>query len=121
MLAPSEIANYAYQSAQEVQTCEFDMTMIVNMSVEEAGEVVEVRLVMDGDFAVHNEAKQMKMIFIIIAEVPGQPTEQMTMEMYLLDDILYGRVEAPGEPAGWQSEKAPPGPLGEHANDSVTN
>lgn len=108
VLVPSEIANYAYQSAQEVQTCEFDMTMIINMSVEEAGEVVEVRLVMDSDFALDNEAKAMKAIFIIIAEVPGQPTEQMTMEMYLLDDILYGRVEAPGEPAGWQREKVPP-------------
>ena len=110
VLEPHEIANYAFQAIQESQCLQYDMTMVINVGVEQAGELVTSRMVYDMVCAIDNEAKprKAKMILNKMTEEPPQSAEQTTAEMYLAGDTVYIRADAPEEPVGWQSEKALP-------------
>jgi len=110
VLEPHEIVDYAFQAIQESQYLQYDMTMVINVGVEQAGELATSRMVYDMVCAIDNEAKprKAKMILNKMTEEPPQSAEQTTVEMYLAGDTVYIRADAPEEPVGWQSEKALP-------------
>ncbi len=91
-------------AAQEVKTCTFDMTMKINTRIECADASKVMRINLDGTFDIDNVAKKMKAVIDVVMEEIGVEVEQATLELYVLDNKQYTKLDQPGIPSHWQVE-----------------
>ncbi len=91
-------------AAQEVKTCTFDMTMKINTRIECADASKVMRINLDGTFDIDNVAKKMKAVINVVMEEVGVEVEQATLELYVLDNKQYTKLDQPGIPSHWQVE-----------------
>ena len=91
-------------ASQEVKTCTFDMSMKINTIIASADSSKVMRIKLDGVFDIDNVAKKMKAIIDVVMEEVGVEVEQATLELYVLDNKRYTKLNQPGIPSHWQVE-----------------
>lgn len=84
-----------------LNTCQFDMDMLVEMQVTMEGETSELTMTADAEGAIDEPGKKMYLDMDMIMTMAGEQDLEMSMEMYLVEDWMYMKVEVPGEPSMW--------------------
>ena len=103
-----EIVELAQESWKDVRTYQAEASITMNMSAKSEDEVAEMNISMNYDMIVDYEAEKMKADITMTLESTEEGKEEGTIEMYLIGDTAYVKVEAPGEPTGWQKETVDP-------------
>ena len=98
------IVGKTLDASQEVKTCTFDMSMKINTIIASADSSKVMRIKLDGVFDIDNVAKKMKAIIDVVMEEVGVEVEQATLELYVLDNKQYTKLDQPGIPSHWQVE-----------------
>lgn len=101
------IVEDAIAADAELDTCQFDLDMTMDMRVTMMGETVEGTMTMDAEGAIDELNEKMYMDMVMIMKMTGEPDTDMSMERYIVDDWMYMSMTVPGEPTGWT--KAPMG------------
>ena len=104
----TEITRLVQESWQELKTYQVESVLSMNMLAESEEEVTEANINMNYDLIVDNEAERMKAVIIMTIEGTEEGEEEVAMEMYLVGNTAYAKVEVPGEPAVWQKETVGP-------------
>jgi len=99
------IVEKVLDACQEVETCTFNMIMIINTSIECVDAWKAMRMKLDGVFNVDNVAKKMKAVIYITMEELGVDLEKTTIELYILGDKQYTNAKQTGAPSYWQVEE----------------
>jgi len=92
----------------DIRTCEFEMDMTMDMAAEYEGETVEMTTVADSTGLLDLENRQMMMDTTMSMTMPGLEME-MIMEVYLMGDMMYMFMEAPGMEPMWAKSEMPEG------------
>jgi len=101
-----EIVDGVIGALDDVTTCEFEMDMTMDVAAEYEGETVEMTTVTDSSGVLDLENREMMMDTTMNMTIPGLDME-MTMELYLMGNMMYMYMEAPGmEPMWAKSEMA---------------
>lgn len=98
------IVGKTLDASQEVKTCTFDMSMKMNTIIASADSSKVMKIKLDGVFDIDNVAKKMKAIIDVVMEEVGVEVEQATLELYVLDNKQYTKLDQPGIPSHWQVE-----------------
>ncbi len=98
------IVGKTLDASQKVKTCTFDMSMKINTIIASADSSKVTRIKLDGVFDIDNVAKKMKAIIDVVMEEVGVGVEQATLELYVLDNKQYTKLDQPGIPSHWQVE-----------------
>jgi len=98
------IVGKTLDASQKVKTCTFDMSMKINTIIASADSSKVMRIKLDGVFDIDNVAKKMKAIIDVVMEEVGVEVEQATLELYVLDNKQYTKLDQPGIPSHWQVE-----------------
>lgn len=98
------IVGKTLDASQEVKTCTFDMSMKINTIIASADSSKVMKIKLDGVFDIDNVAKKMKAIIDVVMEEVGVEVEQATLELYVLDNKQYTKLDQPGIPSHWQVE-----------------
>ncbi|MBA7672165.1 hypothetical protein ES703_80339 [subsurface metagenome] len=98
------IVGKTLDASQKVKTCTFDMSMKINTIIASADSSKVMRIKLDGVFDIDNVAKKMKAIIDVVMEEVGVEVEQATLELYVLDNKRYTKLDQPGIPSHWQVE-----------------
>lgn len=96
------IVEKTLDASQEVKTCTFDMSMKMNTIIASADSSKVMKIKLDGVFDIDNVAKKMKAIIDVVMEEVGVDVEQATLELYVLDNKQYIKLDQPGIPSHWQ-------------------
>lgn len=98
------IVGKTLDASQAVKTCTFDMSMKINTIIASADSSKVMKIKLDGVFDIDNVAKKMKAIIDVVMEEVGVEVEQATLELYVLDNKQYTKLDQPGIPSHWQVE-----------------
>ena len=98
------IVGKTLDASQEVKTCTFNMIMKMNTIIASADSSKVMKIKLDGVFDIDNVAKKMKAIIDVVMEEVGVEVEQATLELYVLDNKQYTKLDQPGIPSHWQVE-----------------
>lgn len=98
------IVGKTLDASQAVKTCTFDMSMKMNTIIASADSSKVMKIKLDGVFDIDNVAKKMKAIIDVVIEEVGVEVEQATLELYVLDNKQYTKLDQPGIPSHWQVE-----------------
>lgn len=89
------ITDQAISANAGIDTYRFDMVM----TMEEETSKVKMTSQMSG--AIDEPSEKMYMDMDMIMEMPGEEDMEISMEMYLVEDWMYMKMEVPGEPPIW--------------------
>ncbi len=99
--AAEQIRDEAISAGADIATCQFDMDMTMDLRMAMGGETIEITMSVDGEGAIDEPGQKMYMHMDMFMEVPGEEDMQVSMEMYLVEDWVYMKMEMPGEPPTW--------------------
>lgn len=104
-----EIVDGAIESFDKIKTYQFDMIMTMDMAGEVEGEALEQTVTMDNSGTLDLENVQMKADLSIDTNMvaPEEGEMGMSVEMYIIDGMMYAKPEAPGEESTWMKEEVP--------------
>jgi len=108
MLA-EEIRDEAIAAEAELDTCQFDMDMTMDMRIVMDGETFDSAMVIDVEGAIDKPNEEMYMDMTMIMEMTGEEDMEMSMALYIVEDWMYAGQEMPGEPATWLKMLMPEG------------
>ena len=104
-----EIRDEAIAAEAELDTCQFDMDMTMDMRIVMDGETFDSAMVMDAEGAIDKQNEEMYMDMTMIMEMTGEEDMEMSMALYIVEDWMYVGQEMPGEPATWLKMLMPEG------------
>lgn len=104
-----EIRDQTIAAYDEFETCELDMDMVMEMRITGLGQSVGMTLTMDGEGAVDELNRRMRLDMGMDTEMTGQEPQHMQTEIYIVDDYVYMNAVASGEPPGWVKFPLPEG------------
>jgi len=99
------IVEDAIAADAELDTCKLDADMTTAIGVTMEGETFEGTVTSEMSGAFDEENRRMSLNVDTIIEMTGEEDVVMGMEMYIVGDWMYMKMEMPGEPTGWM--KAP--------------
>ena len=99
------IVEDAIAADAELDTCQFDLDMTMDIQMTMRGETFEATMTSDMSGAIDEPNEEMYMDMVIIMKMTGEPDTDMSTEMYVVDDWMYMNMTVPDEPTGWT--KAP--------------
>ena len=108
-LTVEQIRDQAIAVGNDLDTCQFEMDMTMEMSVTMPGVTMESTVTMDSNGAIDEANGRMNLDMEMRMELPGEAPQQVQMEMYMVDDYVYMKVVAPGAPQGWMKFAMPEG------------
>lgn len=100
-ISAEQIADQAVAANAEVDTCQFDMDMTMDMSITEAGQTYEIPFTMTGEGAIDKANGELFTGSAMAMEVPGEGTMEISTQMYIVDRWMYLGMEMPGVPLVW--------------------
>ncbi len=104
-----DIRDHALAAGDDVDTCQFDMEMAIEVSMAVEGEMVDMVLETDGSGAldIPNEKLYMDMVMVFgMAEIEEM---EVAMEVYIVDDWAYAGTSIFGLPPTWVKTPAEAG------------
>ena len=96
-----QIRDQTITALDEVDTCQFQMDMTMDMSVAEEGEITNLLMAVNADGALDRPSENLYMDIYMTIEFPGVEHMEASMEAYIVDDWFYMGQELPPEPAVW--------------------
>lgn len=102
-----EIVDNVIETWSGVKTYQFDMDMTMDMAGEADGEAVAANITMDSSGALDVENSQMMMDMTMNIAMPEEDEMEMTMAMYLVDNMTYMMMEMPLTGPMWVKMEVP--------------
>lgn len=96
-----QIADQAVAASAEVDTCQFDMDMNMDMSITEAGQTYDISMTMTSEGAIDKPNRKLFTDSSMAMEVPGEETMDVSTQMYIVDRWIYIGMEMTGVPVMW--------------------
>jgi len=96
-----QIRDHALAAGGDVDTCEFDMEMAIEMFIAVEGEMVDMVLSTDGTGALDIPGEKLYMDMTMVLEMPEIDEMEMAMEVYIVDDWVYAGTSIFGLPPAW--------------------
>ncbi len=111
LLSTDEIVRNAIQSMYKVDTYQFDMKIIMNMSGVVDDEEVDVKINIDSNGTADNVNRRMWAEVELAMEMTIPEEEKMVagVEMYIIGNDSYTLVEVEDETSPWMKERLPVG------------
>ncbi|MDY6916995.1 MAG: DUF6612 family protein [Chloroflexota bacterium] len=100
-MSAEQIADQAVAASAEVDTCQFDMDMTMDMSFTEAGETYEIPFTVTSEGAVDKPNAKLFTASAMAMEIPGEGTMELSIQTYIVDRWMYLGMEMPGVPLVW--------------------
>lgn len=99
------IVDEALDAGANLDTCQFDVYMTIDMLMTMLGETFESKIIMYGNGTIDESNEKMYMYMYMNVEMAGQQALETSGKMYIVEDWIYAKMEILGEPATWM--KAP--------------
>ena len=107
MLTAEEVVAKVMAAQQDIKTAEYDMDMVMDMTVEAEGESFTMDMVMSMDYAIDIEERELQADITMDVEMVGEEGLGIGMEMYVVDDTMYMMMEYPGMGEMWMKSEMP--------------
>jgi hypothetical protein len=102
-----EIVDGMIESFDNIQTYQFDVVITQDLAGEIEDEVIEQTVMIDISGALDLENVQMKIESTMNMVAPEDDEMEMGVEMYIVDDMMYAKPDAPGEEPVWMKSEVP--------------
>ncbi len=96
-----DIRDHALAAGDDMDTCQFDLEMAIDMLMQVEGEMVDMALTTDGTGALDVPGEKMYMDVSMVLEIPEIDDMEMEMEVYVVDDWVYAGTSIFGLPPSW--------------------
>ncbi len=96
-----QIRDQTIAALGELVTCQFEMTMTMDMSVAPEGETTDFLMAVNANGAMDRPIENMYMDIDMTFEIPGVQHMEMSTEAYIVEDWFYMGTEVPPAPATW--------------------
>ena len=96
-----EVRDQALAAGDEVDTCEFDLEMAIEMFMEIEGEMVDMALTTDGTGALDLPDEKLYMDTDMVFAMGDIVQMDLAMELYIVDDWAYAGSSISGLPPSW--------------------
>lgn len=99
-----EIVDGVIKSMDEIKSHKYDVGVSLGMAGEAEGEAVELTMEFDLSGAMGIENKQINLAITGSVLFPGEDETEISLEIYIIDDVSYILTEIPGEGPMWLKE-----------------
>ena len=96
-----QIRDQTITALDELDTCQFQMDMTMDMSLAAEGEITHLLMAVIADGAMDRPSENLYMHIYMALEIPGLEQMETSVEAYILDDWFYMGQAFPPEPAVW--------------------
>jgi len=100
-----EIIDGVVEAMGDVRTQEVDIDMALDMAGEAEDEAFEMTMALALNGALDIGNRQMRMEMTLNMAMPGEEEMDMEVEMYIIDDMTYMRMEVPGMDTMWRKSE----------------
>jgi hypothetical protein len=100
-----EIVGGATQALDDIRAYEFEMDMTMDMAGEAEGETFEMTMGIVSSGALDIDNRQMRLNSAMNVALPGEDETEMAIEAYLIDNMGYAMMDAPGTDPTWEKEE----------------
>jgi hypothetical protein len=102
-----EIVDGVIESFDNIRTYQFDMHMTQDQAGEAEGEALEQTVTIDNSGTLDLENVQMRATLTMNVVAPEEEEEEMGVEMYIIDGMMYANPAVPEEEPMWMKEEVP--------------
>ena len=96
-----QIRDQTIAACDELDTCQFQMDMTMDMSMAAEGEITNFLIAVNADGAMDRPSENLYMDIYMTLEIPGVEHMEASIEAYIVEDWIYMGQEFPPEPAVW--------------------
>lgn len=100
-----DIVDGATQALDDIRAYEFEMDTTLDMAGEAEGEVFEMTMGIVSSGALDLDNKQIRLNMAINMALPEEDEMEMAIEAYLIDNMGYAMMDAPGTDPVWEKEE----------------
>lgn len=100
-----EIVDGATQALDDIRAYEFEMDMTMDMAGEAEGETFEMTMGIVSSGALDIDNRQIGLNMAMNVALPGEDETGMAIEAYLIDNMGYSMMDAPGMDPTWEKEE----------------
>lgn len=100
-----EIVDGATQALDDIRAYEFEMDTTLDMAGEAEGEAFEITMGIVSSGALDLDNRQIGLNMAVNVAMPEEDEMEMTVEAYLIDNMGYSMMDAPGTDPTWEKEE----------------
>ena len=110
-ITEEELVERVATAAENIKTCQLDMNVKMDVSGKSKGKTMEMSMLFNNTSIIDNMNKKMQMKTVMNMRMPekGKAPQPVEMETYLVNDVMYMKVNSPGMPEQWVKQKMPQG------------